>query len=246
MNRVFTQKEHREVTSATTPTSGYRKLVPKSDGWYDKSASKESKLALVGEIIQRIGVHFTIRGEIRVASGDTDYINPMYMSIPDWMTAIPVKCLYRINSGTNIIASLKCGNNYLTYGDIDTSGRTADYVSGYTATGSKTISAITRAAKCIVTSTNHGYVNGQLIQFTGTGNPSEWDGQFKNKYFVVTDSSKDTFSLKAVEIDIRTSTDSKTFDTVAITDGDQLVLTALSVSGTPKNLSFSVFVDQKT
>ncbi|MCX6257970.1 MAG: hypothetical protein NTW49_08775 [Bacteroidia bacterium] len=246
MNKVFIQKEHREVSSASEPSPGYRKLVPKSDGWYDKSSYDESKLALVGQMVQRIGVHFTVRGEIRVASGDTDYINPVFFSIPSWMSATPAVCFYQISSGTNIIATLSCGSNYLTFGDVDTSQLTTDYKSGYFVTGGKNVSAITRSAKCIVTAANHGFTNGQLIQFTGSGNSQEWDSLFKNKYFIVANSCKDTFSIMNAEIDIRPLKDSKTFDSLVITDGDQLMLTVLSVSGTPKNLTMSVFVDQTT
>jgi hypothetical protein len=50
---------------------------------------------------------WTVYGEIKVPSGDTDFIPGMNISIPTNATASIVKCRYKINSGTSVTAKLQ-------------------------------------------------------------------------------------------------------------------------------------------
>jgi hypothetical protein len=241
--KVFEQKEYKEVTSVESPAEGFRKLFPRSDGWYDKTPEKESKFAMVGQLTTRTGYHFTVPGEIHVASGDQDYINPQFISLPSWLKADAKLCHFRINSGTKVIAAIKCGEFYLDFGDVDTSGMDRDYVNGYNVTGNTQVRSVTRNLKCEVNVPDHGYTDCQIVQFTGDGNPSQWDSIFKDRFFLVTDTTKDTFCLKYIEVGITTTPGCKEFESNAISDGDQLSVIVLSVTGTPKNLTVSVFFD---
>lgn len=54
----------------------------------------------------------------------------------------------------------------------------------------KTVSAVSNAASAVVTSTAHGYTNGDLVVFT-----SGW-GRLNNRAFEVTSATADTFTIK--------------------------------------------------
>jgi len=110
---------------------------------------------------RRIGHTWAIAGEIKVASGDTDFICPFFVSLASGQTANIVKARYKINSGTSVTCKL-------TKNGAD--------ITGYT-----NISVTTTAAE--------------------------------------------------------------TTGTVSLADNDLIALVVTAVSGTPKNLSFTVFIE---
>lgn len=65
----------------------------------------------------RIGHTYAIPSEIKVASGDTDYVLPFFVSVPNGQGLTLSKARYRINSGTS--ATVK-----LTRNGVDISGFT--------------------------------------------------------------------------------------------------------------------------
>jgi len=110
----------------------------------------------------RIPQTYTISGDIKVPSGDTDFINPFFIALPSGQTARLVSCRYVINSGTS--ATVKLQKN------------------GTDITGFTSISVSTTAASTTPTS-------------------------------------------------------------VSLTDNDKLALVVTAVSGTPRNLSFTIFIE---
>jgi hypothetical protein len=105
---------------------------------------------------------WAVGGEIKVPSGDTDFITPFFVPIPAGQTAKLVEARYKINSGTSVTA------------DIEQNG------SG--ATGFTSISVTTTAAST---------------------DPSD----------------------------------------VTLADNDVLALVVSAVVGTPKNMSFTVYIE---
>lgn len=63
----------------------------------------------LGSAAKKIFAHYTwlLADEIKVPSGDTDYINPMHIVIPSGWTYKVTNVRYRINSGTSVTFSLK-------------------------------------------------------------------------------------------------------------------------------------------
>jgi hypothetical protein len=113
----------------------------------------------------RIGHTWAVGGEVKVPSSDTDFIPPMFISLPSGDTAKLVSCKYIINSGTSVTAKLQKNGSDIT---------------GFTS-----------------------------ISVTGTAastNPTDVD----------------------------------------LADGDKIALVVTAVSGTPKNLSFTIFIDYTT
>lgn len=102
---------------------------------------------------------WTISGEIKVPSGDTDFICPFFVAVVTGETLLAYKCKYIINSGTSVTAKLQLNGSDMT---------------GFTA-----ISVTTTAAET---------------------DPAD----------------------------------------VALVDGDKVALVVTAVSGTPKNMSFSL------
>jgi len=49
----------------------------------------------------RVGHTYAVGGEIKVASGDTDFINPFYVSLASGQSAVLAKCRYRINTSSS-------------------------------------------------------------------------------------------------------------------------------------------------
>jgi hypothetical protein len=119
------------------------------------------KLKYIEKRTIRLPYTWALSGELRVASGDTDFINPMFISLGTGQTAKLVKCTYKINSGTSATAKIQKN-------DID----------------------ITE------------YTN---INITTAVNSSEAD--------------------------------------IPLSDGDKISLVITSVTGTPKNLSFTIFIE---
>ncbi len=62
----------------------------------------------------RIGHTFTVYGEIKVPSGDTDYICPFFIDLPTGQTAKLVACRYIINSGTSVTFKLQKNGSDIT------------------------------------------------------------------------------------------------------------------------------------
>jgi hypothetical protein len=107
---------------------------------------------------------WAVSGEIKVPSGDSDFICPMFISIPDGQIAKLAACRYVINSGTSVTIKLQKNGSDIT---------------GFTS-----ISVTTTA---------------------NTTNPSDID----------------------------------------LASGDKIVPIVTEVSGSPKNLSFTIFVEYK-
>jgi len=59
----------------------------------------------------RIGHTFTIYGEIKVPSGNTDYICPFFLDLPTGQTAKLVTCRYLINSGVSVVFKLQVNDS---------------------------------------------------------------------------------------------------------------------------------------
>ena len=110
----------------------------------------------------RIPHTFTVSGEIKVPSGDTDFICPFFVKLPTGQTGKLVSCRYKINSGTSVTAKLT--------------------ENGTDITGFTSISVTTTAAET---------------------DPTD----------------------------------------VTLADNDLLALVVTAVSGTPKNMSFTLFID---
>lgn len=70
----------------------------------------------VGKTI-RLGHTWAISGEIKVPSGDDDFIIPFFVSLPSGQTAKIAKCRYKINSGTSVTCKLQKN-------DVDVTGFT--------------------------------------------------------------------------------------------------------------------------
>jgi hypothetical protein len=110
----------------------------------------------------RIGHTYAIPGEIKVPSGDTNYVIPFFVSLVTGQTAKLAKCRYRINSGTSVTCKLQKNGADIT---------------GYTGMSVTTTTAQTDA------------------------------------------------------------------DDVTLADNDMLALIVTAVSGTPKNMTFTLFID---
>ncbi len=110
----------------------------------------------------RQGHTWGISGEVKVASGNTDFLLPFFVSLATDQTAKLVSCKYKINSGTSVTAKLQ-------QNDVDITGFTG-------------ISVTTTAA---------------------TTDPTD----------------------------------------VTLADGDKLALLVTAVSGTPTNMSFTIFIE---
>lgn len=57
---------------------------------------------------------WAISGEIKVPSGDTDFILPMFVFVPSGWTAVVSRCRHIINSGTSVTAKLQKNGSDLT------------------------------------------------------------------------------------------------------------------------------------
>jgi len=91
----------------------------------------------------------------------------------------------------------KTTHNGQNCGISDINGNQWEVLQGLTTIcASKTITAISRAAEAVFTITGHGYVDGEQIMITGTGNPSAWDVLLKDKIFTISDKTDNTFKLK--------------------------------------------------
>lgn len=66
---------------------------------------RTQSLPYAGEL--RIPHTFTVPGEVKVPSGDTDYLVPMFVPVPAGFTATLVRCRHRINSGTSATVKLQ-------------------------------------------------------------------------------------------------------------------------------------------
>lgn len=89
---------------------------------YDTSAGAHRKVLIdnlpnTGTKKVRIGHTWGISGEIKVASGDLDFINPFFVSQASGQSSNLVSCKYKINNGTSATVSLKRN-------DIDIAGYT--------------------------------------------------------------------------------------------------------------------------
>ena len=62
----------------------------------------------------RIGHTYTISGEIKVPVGDTDFINPFFVSVATGQTAKVVKVRYVINAGTSVTCKIQKNGADLT------------------------------------------------------------------------------------------------------------------------------------
>ncbi len=62
----------------------------------------------------RVPQTYAISGEIKVPSGDTDFINPFFISLPSGQTANLVSCRYKINSGTSATVKLQKNGSDIT------------------------------------------------------------------------------------------------------------------------------------
>lgn len=111
-----------------------------------------------------IGHTYAIPGEIKVPSGDTDFICPFFIHVPAGDEYVIVKTTYKINSGTSVTAKLQKNGSDIT---------------GYTG-----ISITTTTASTTVSST--------------------------------------------------------------LADGDKIALVVTAVSGIPKNMSFTIFIEYST
>jgi len=105
---------------------------------------------------------YTIQGEIKVPSGDTDFIPQFYVPVPSGKTVKVVKCTYKINSGTSATVKLQKNGSDIT---------------GFTS------------------------------------------------------------------ISVTTTKSSTTPTAVSLADGDAVALVVTAVSGTPKNMSFTIIIE---
>ena len=126
------------------------------------TTAEARKLITTTSNATRVPHTWAVPGEIKVPSGDTDFIVPFFVPVPSGRYAKIVACRYKINSGTSVTAKLQ--------------------VNGSDATGFTGISVTTTAA---------------------TTDPAD----------------------------------------VSLADGDRLALVVTAVSGTPKNMSFTVYLD---
>lgn len=65
---------------------------------------RDNMLALFS---RRFGHTYIIGGDIKVASGNTDYIPPFFISEPSGQVVTLIKCRYRINAGTSVTFKLQ-------------------------------------------------------------------------------------------------------------------------------------------
>jgi hypothetical protein len=110
----------------------------------------------------RFGHTYAIPGEIKVPSGDLNYVLPFFVSLATGQSAKLAKARYRINSGTSVTCKLQRNGSDIT-------------------------------------------------GFTG--------------------------------ISVTTTTDETNPDDVTLADNDMLALVVTAVSGTPKNMTFTIFID---
>ena len=75
-------------------------IVVATDASIDGSGTEEDPLS-VPNVVIRTGHTWAISGEISVASGDDDFLNPFFVSLATGQTMKVVKVRYKINSGTN-------------------------------------------------------------------------------------------------------------------------------------------------
>ncbi|MDD4292001.1 MAG: hypothetical protein PHX51_07200 [Clostridia bacterium] len=57
---------------------------------------------------------WTISGEIKVPSGDTDFICPMFVSVPSGKTVKLIRAIHKINYGTSVTAKLQKNGSDIT------------------------------------------------------------------------------------------------------------------------------------
>lgn len=101
------------VTEKTTPISADLVLIE------DSAASNAKKRVQVGNLpgsdkVFRQGHTYAISGEIKVPSGDTDFILPFFFSLATGQTANIIKARYSINSGTSVTAKLQRNGGDIT------------------------------------------------------------------------------------------------------------------------------------
>jgi hypothetical protein len=134
---------------------------------YDSSAGSHKKV-LIDDVLGdqskviRQGHTWAIAGEVRVASGDTDFLMPFFVSLANGQTAKIVSCRYKINSGTSATVNVQ---------------RNGSNVSGLTG------------------------------------------------------------------LNVSTTANTTTPTSIDLSENDQLSLVITSVNGTPKNLSFTIFIE---
>jgi len=104
------------VTSvADNEILGYDNATSK---WINQTAGEAGLASSSHTHVIRQGHSWGISGEIKVASGDTDFICPFYISLASGQTCNIVKTRYSINSGTNC-------NLKLTKNDTNVTGYTS-------------------------------------------------------------------------------------------------------------------------
>lgn len=82
-----------------------------------------------GNKVYRIGHTYAIPGEIKVASGDTDFIVPFFVSLASGQVSNIVKARYRINAGTSATCRLNLNDTPTTqYTGISVTQTTAETV----------------------------------------------------------------------------------------------------------------------
>jgi hypothetical protein len=157
-NRAFAQHGHTNfVQYSDTTNLNYVKFAQRDTAIANRAYLNHTHAKTV-----RLPQTYTIAGEIKVPSGDTDFINPFFISLPTGQTGQIVACRYKINSGTS--ATIKLQKN------------------GTDITGFTSISVTTTAASTTPTA-------------------------------------------------------------VSISNNDQINLVVTAVSGTPKNLSVTIFIE---
>jgi hypothetical protein len=94
------------AASIATPASGDVAIFVDTDHIL-KLKNSSGALSQASAKTIRIPHTWTISGAIAVPSGDTDFINPMFVSLPSGQTANLAGCKYLINSGTSVTAKLQ-------------------------------------------------------------------------------------------------------------------------------------------
>ena len=106
----------------------------------------------VGSDTIQVSHTWAIPGEIKVASGDDDYINGMFINAPTGYTIKIASCRYRINSGTSATVSIK--------------KNTSTDLTGFTGISVTTTAATTDPSD--VTLSNNDYIAPVITAVSGT------------------------------------------------------------------------------
>jgi prefoldin subunit 5 len=156
------QTNHNALQSSHDTLQGQHNTLQSSYNSFSSTATTHMNNSDLHDKVIRIGHTYAIPGEIKVPSGDTNYVIPFFVSLVTGQTAKLAKCRYRINSGTSVTCKLQKNGADIT---------------GYTGMSVTTTTAQTDA------------------------------------------------------------------DDVTLADNDMLALIVTAVSGTPKNMTFTLFID---